>query len=118
MGDHPEPGAGSLAAADRLGRLIEQIGPGDTVWVLLSGGTTSLIGAPQLGIAELDSSRRFVIADIPGLIEGAAAGAGLGHDFLRHVERTRVLVHLLDVATLDGSKPADNSSSATTREPF
>lgn len=52
---------------------------------------------PQLGIAELDASRRLVIADIPGLIEGAADGAGLGHEFLRHVERTRVLVHLLDL---------------------
>ena len=54
VGDHPEPGAGSLAAADRLGRLVEQMAPGDTVWVLLSGGTTSLIGAPQPGIAPLE----------------------------------------------------------------
>jgi glycerate 2-kinase len=51
VGDHPEPGAGSLAAADALDRLVKQIPPGDTVWVLLSGGTTSLIGAPQPGIA-------------------------------------------------------------------
>ena len=50
-GDHPEPGAGSLAAADALDRLVKTIPPGDTVWVLLSGGTTSLIGAPQPGIA-------------------------------------------------------------------
>jgi GTP-binding protein len=64
--------------------------------------------APQLGIAEIDSTRRVVIADIPGLIEGAADGAGLGHDFLRHVERTRVLVHLLDVMPPDESDPADN----------
>ncbi|MFN0132473.1 MAG: GTPase ObgE [Phycisphaerales bacterium] len=61
---------------------------------------------PQLGIAELDSSRRIVMADIPGLIEGAASGAGLGHDFLRHVERTRVLVHVIDIA------PADEASTA------
>lgn len=54
--------------------------------------------SPQLGIAELDASRRLVIADIPGLIEGAAQGAGLGHEFLRHVERTWVLVHLLDLS--------------------
>lgn len=52
--------------------------------------------APQLGISELDDVRRLVIADIPGLIEGAADGVGLGHEFLRHVERTRVLIHLLD----------------------
>ncbi|MEO0511686.1 MAG: GTPase ObgE [Planctomycetota bacterium] len=51
---------------------------------------------PQLGIAEVGGKRRLVLADIPGLIEGAASGAGLGHDFLRHVERTRVLVHLID----------------------
>jgi GTP-binding protein len=63
---------------------------------------------PQLGIADLGGSRRLVIADIPGLIEGAASGAGLGHEFLRHIERTRVLVHLLDVAPADGSNPADN----------
>jgi GTP-binding protein len=61
--------------------------------------------APQLGIAELGTERRLVIADIPGLIEGASAGAGLGHDFLRHIERTRVIVHLLDVLPLDGSDP-------------
>lgn len=63
---------------------------------------------PQLGIAELGPERRLVIADIPGLIEGASRGAGLGHEFLRHVERTRVLVHLLDAAPTDGSNPADN----------
>lgn len=64
--------------------------------------------APQLGVAELDPTRRLVIADIPGLIEGASEGAGLGLDFLRHVERTRVLVHLLDVQPPDGSSPAEN----------
>lgn len=63
---------------------------------------------PQLGIAELDPKRRLVIADIPGLIEGAAEGHGLGHEFLRHVERTRVLVHLVDVAPADGSDPVAN----------
>lgn len=63
--------------------------------------------APHLGIAELDATRRIVFADIPGLIEGAAQGAGLGHDFLRHVERTRVLVHLLDVMPPDGTPPAE-----------
>ncbi len=64
--------------------------------------------SPQLGIAELDATRRIILADIPGLIEGAAEGAGLGHDFLRHVERTKVLLHVLDVQPLDGSDPAEN----------
>ncbi len=63
---------------------------------------------PQLGIAELDSSRRLVVADIPGLIEGAAEGAGLGHDFLRHIERTRVIVHLIEIEPADGSDPVEN----------
>jgi len=64
--------------------------------------------SPQLGIAEVDSTRRMVLADIPGLIEGASQGAGLGHEFLRHVERTKMLVHLLDAAPTDESRPAEN----------
>ena len=64
--------------------------------------------SPQLGIATVDPSRRLVFADIPGLIEGAADGAGLGHDFLRHIERTQVILHLLDAQPLDGSTPAEN----------
>jgi GTP-binding protein len=66
---------------------------------------------PQLGIAELDIERRLVVADIPGLIEGAADGAGLGHRFLRHVERTRVLIHVIDFEPTDGSSPAANYSA-------
>ncbi len=62
--------------------------------------------SPQPGIVELPGERRMVIADIPGLIEGAAEGAGLGHEFLRHIERTRVLVHLVDLLPLDGGDPA------------
>src|SRR5437588_2514875 len=62
---------------------------------------------PVLGTLEL-ADRQLVLADIPGLIEGASAGAGVGHDFLAHVERTRLLVHVLELAPLDGSDPVEN----------
>ncbi|OHB58554.1 MAG: GTPase ObgE [Planctomycetes bacterium GWF2_50_10] len=63
---------------------------------------------PVLGIVELSDYRRFVMADIPGLIEGASKGAGLGHDFLKHIERTRLIVHILDIFPIDGSDPLAN----------
>jgi len=63
---------------------------------------------PNLGIVQIDIDRSMVLADIPGLIEGAHAGAGLGHEFLRHIERTRVLVHLVEPAAADGSDPIEN----------
>ncbi|HZZ77006.1 MAG TPA: GTPase ObgE [Gemmataceae bacterium] len=63
---------------------------------------------PNLGVVHSGGERVFVLADLPGLIEGAHSGVGLGHEFLRHVERTRVLVHLIEPAPTDGSDPAEN----------
>ena len=62
---------------------------------------------PNLGVVSLGTDQSFVIADIPGLIEGAAEGAGLGIQFLRHVSRTRLLLHLVDIAPIDGTDPAE-----------
>src|SRR4030095_5782030 len=57
--------------------------------------------APNLGVVRTDVNRSFVVADIPGLIAGAADGAGLGHQFLRHLQRTRMLLHIVDIAPFD-----------------
>lgn len=63
--------------------------------------------SPNLGVVDLEG-KGFVIADIPGLIEGASEGAGLGHEFLRHIERTRVMIHLVDAASTEGRDPVDD----------
>jgi GTP-binding protein len=90
------PNAGKSSLISRLTRATPKIA--DYPFTTLS---------PALGTLHSDD-RQLVIADIPGLIEGASAGAGLGHDFLAHVERTRLLVHVLDLAPLDGSDPIEN----------
>ncbi|MFK8043347.1 Obg family GTPase CgtA [Congregibacter sp.] len=66
---------------------------------------------PQLGVVKVDALRSFVVADIPGLIEGASDGAGLGIRFLKHLTRNRILLHLVDVAPMDGSDPAESAAS-------
>ena len=90
------PNAGKSSLISRLTRATPKIA--DYPFTTL---------APALGTLHRDD-RQLVIADIPGLIEGAADGVGLGHDFLAHVERTRLLVHVLDLAPLDGSDPVAN----------
>ena len=63
---------------------------------------------PVLGVVNLGYEKSFVMADIPGLIEGAADGVGLGHDFLRHIERTKLILHIVDAAAVDGRDPIDD----------
>jgi GTP-binding protein len=93
------PNAGKSSLLSRLTRAAPKIA--DYPFTTLE---------PVLGTIEADD-RQLVLADIPGLIEGASEGAGLGHDFLAHVERTRLLVHVLDVAPIDGSDPLENHAT-------
>ena len=63
---------------------------------------------PNLGVVDLEDARGFVVADIPGLIEGASEGVGLGHEFLRHIERTKLILHIVDAASTEGRDPVED----------
>lgn len=68
---------------------------------------------PNLGVVDLEGSKGFVIADIPGLIEGASEGVGLGHEFLKHIERTKVIIHMVDAASVEGRNPIEDINTIT-----
>lgn len=72
--------------------------------------------APNLGVVRIEDDKSFVVADIPGLIEGAAEGAGLGHQFLRHLARTRLLLHIVDISAFDADRNPVEEASAIVRE--
>src|SRR5438874_87726 len=95
----------ALPGADNLASLVHRNRSRATPEIADYPFTTKY---PNLGVVGIDGEHAFILADLPGLIEGAHSGVGLGHEFLRHIERTRVLVHLVEPLPADGSDPLAN----------
>ena len=108
---------GTVIKEAETGKVIADMSGDNRRQIILKGGrgglgnqhfATATTIDPNLGVVDLEGADGFVIADIPGLIEGASEGIGLGHEFLRHIERTKMMIHVVDAASSEGRDPIDD----------